>query len=462
MNQKRAIRARILSIAGAAVLGAGAFCLALNPQTGLNTGSVICLSDVEAPAFQYDKAEQQLSIPNAAAAELEAIAAELPQNVKILDFTGNQNITLEDVDAVLPMFPDVEQVTLLDTTLTDEQLKDLIVRHPDTFFLCSLDFAGKQFPTDSDIIDITKCPTTVQETKDTIPFFPRLNKLIMSYCGIEYDEMEALNQSYPDIYIVWTVSVGRDEVRTDSKFFYPAGVSEDNLPGDAHLVNLRYCHDMVAVDIGHAFKVTNCEWVTDMPHLRYLIIAYTKISDLTPLSQLKELVYLEAFCIPITDYSPLLGCTALQDLNIGMTKGDPEPLSHMTWLYNLRWNQGGNNPATRDRVMMLPEQLSDTNVVLTDEPVNIGGNWRYLPNYYVFRDIINALYFGQDYTAFHWGQDSARRIMSTGKGKDLFVGDVLAEILRERIDSGEPMIGIKNIDSEKAELLYQYLLNSKP
>lgn len=462
MNQKQAFRAGILGIAGAAVLGAGAFCAVLNPQAGLNTGSVICLSDAEAtPVFPYEEDTQKLSISEATAAELEAAIPELPQKVKILDFTGNQNITCNDLEALLPLFADVRQVTLLDTGLTDSELKDLITRCPDVFFLCSLDFAGKTFPTDSETIDISKCPVTVEETRAAIPFFPRLKKLIMSYCGIDNDTMEELNQSYPDISIAWTVSIGRDEVRTDAKFFFPAGVSESNMPKDEHLVYLRYCHDMVAVDLGHT-TATNCEWARYMPHLKFLIIADTQISDLTPLSGLKELIYLEVFRTPVTDYSPLLGCTALQDLNISITEGDPEPLSHMDWLFTLKWNRGANNPETHDRVVALAEQLPDTNVVLTNDGLSIGGYWRYLPNYYVFRDIIGGVYFNQQEPETYWGQTNSYHILATGRSKDKFAGDVLAEIVRKFIDEGKPIVGIKNIGSEKAEILYQSLLNSNP
>ena len=51
--------------------------------------------------------------------------------------------------------------------------------------------------------------------------------------------------------------------------------------------------------------------------------------------------------------------------------------------------------------------------------------------------------------------------MACDGGKS-FCADTLAEIVRERIDNNEPIIGLKNTDSEKAEILYETLLNAKP
>lgn len=292
-----------------------------------------------------------------------------------------------------------------------------------------------------------------------LPYFPKLQKLIMSDCGIDDEAMDALNRRYPEISIVWTVQIGIVPVRTDDVIFFPAGVSESNMPSNEELKKLRYCTEMVAVDIGHA-KATECEWLEYMPHVRYLILADTLITDLTPLSNLKELVYLEIFRMDLHDYSPLLGCTALQDLNIGTTYADPEPISQMTWLHNLQWNHGADDPETRDAVLQLAEQLPDTNVTI-DTWRNVGGAWRYLPNYYVFRDLIGGKYFNQLFPSLFWGDRDAAKILGCEQNKSKFAGDVLAEIVRKRIDSGEPIVGVKNIGSEKAEVLYQTLVQSR-
>jgi len=369
-------------------------------------------------------------------------------------------VSLEELEQALPLFANLRELDLTGTGLPEEACKALADSLSGVFVRCELTLAGKRFPTDAGQIDLSNCPVTPEEVEEQLPYFPRLETLDMSFCGIADADMDALNRRHPDVAIVWTVVIGMVKVRTDAIYFYPA--EYNYYPTGEEMKALRYCTEMIAVDVGHT-RATDCEWLRYMPHVKYLILADTNIRDISPVGTLKELVYLELFNLNISDYSPLLGCTALQDLNIGTTHADPEPLSKMTWLHNLQWHRADYDPDTREAVLKLPEQLPDTNVVLypRKKARNIGGPWRYLPNYYVFRDIIGALYFNQDQIADYWGQEDGARIMAC-EHSDTFVGDVLAQIVKERMDSGTPIIGVKNVGSEKAEALYESLLGANP
>lgn len=384
----------------------------------------------------------------------------IASDVQSMDFTGIP-VAQQELARILPLFPSVTEVNLTGTNLTDAELKALAGQFPDIFFLCTMDFAGKPYSTDTTEMDISKCAVSVEEVEALLPFFPCLKKLDMSHCGIDDETMDALNRRHPEVSIVWTMKIGLVTVRTDDTIFFPAGVSEYNMPDNEELQKLRYCTEMVAIDIGHT-NATECDWVANMPHLKYLILADTLITDLTPLSNLKELIYLEIFAMDLDDYSPLLGCTALQDLNISSTFADPEPLSKMTWLHNLMWNYVLDDPEIRDEALKLEEQLPDTNVVLKSYRRNIAGLWRHIPNYYVFRDLLNANFFDQTQTYDLWGRTDAGRILGCDNGNARFAGDILAEIVRYRIDNNLPIVGIKNVGSEKAEILYQSLINARP
>jgi len=384
---------------------------------------------------------------------------EISTGADSIDLTG-VSLTVSELSRMLPLLSGAEEILLKDTSLTDRELKDLILQFPDIFFLCDLDFAGKPVSTDSTEIDISGMPITVEETKELLPCFPRLEKLIMSHCGIDNESMDALNQRYPDISIVWTLEIGRMIVRTDDTIFFPSKHGEHNLPSHEELQKLRFCREMVAIDVGHS-KATDCNWAANMPKLKYLIIADTKITDLTPLSDLKELIYLEAFGLDLTDYSPLLGCTAMQDLNIGTTFADPEPLTRMPWLHNLFWHGVLKNEALREKALLLEQQLPDTNIVLETPRKNIGGMWRYLPNYYVFRDLLDADFFNQEYTGMFLDKKDAQKILACDHGAEAFAGDVLAQIVRYRIDNNLPITGIRNTDSAQAENLYESLCQSR-
>lgn len=366
--------------------------------------------------------------------------------------------SFEELSAALPLLPRLEMLNLTGSRLTDEELKTLIRQFPEMFLSCQLDFAGEPVSRDAETVDLTGREFTLEDLENGISWFPKMKKLILGQCGIADEDLDALNNRYPDTRIVWSMQVGLVLVQTDDIVFYPAKISETHLPTDEDLARLRYCTDMIAVDVGHS-RATNCEWAAYMPHLRYLILADTWITDISPLSNLKELVYLELFTTKVTDYSPLLGCTALQDLNIGTTWGDPAPIAQMTWLHNLHWHNGAERRQYREAVRELPDKLPDTNVLLKADR-NTGPPWRYVPNYYVFRDIIGGLYFNQGLLRY-WGPEDQDKIMAT-EYNEAFAGDVLAEIIRYRIDNGIPIPGLKNLDSEKAEILYETMKNARP
>ncbi len=376
----------------------------------------------------------------------------------ILDLSGTA-VKADTLTEYLPLFSNLQQVILTGTELTSEEKMALCDSLPGIPVCCELPLAGQHFLTDSTELDISGCPVSVEEVEQMLPYFPQLEKLDMSFCGISDEEMDGLNQRHPAVSIIWTVTIGEVKVRTDAVYFYPA--ESNYYPTNEQMKKLRYCTELVAIDIGHT-RATDCEFLWYTPNVRYLILADTGITDITPVGNLKELLYLELFNLRTKDYSPLLNCTKLQDLNIGTTHADPEPLSKMTWLHNLQWHRADQDPATKEAVLKLPEQLPDTNVELypRKKARNIGGGWRYIPNYYVFRDIIGAKYFNQDQIRDYWGDADGDRIMACEDGRS-FSAYTLAQIVRERIDRGEPIVGLKNTDSEKAEILYQTLMDAE-
>jgi pyruvate,orthophosphate dikinase len=96
-------------------------------------------------------------------------------------------------------------------------------------------------------------------------------------------------------------------------------------------------------------KIKNCDFVAFMPHLKYLILADTKVTDLTPLTGLKELAFLELFMLDIKDYAPLESLTGLEDLNLYYTFGDPKnPL-----LVSVRSGARASMPGMMDTILNL-------------------------------------------------------------------------------------------------------------
>ena len=288
----------------------------------------------------------------------------------------------EEMLRLIPYFENLESVTLTDCWGNLEAARALRKAFPDLDVTWRFSFKGLALDEFTEKLDLTGIPMTVEETEKLLDHLPNLTYVDMTDCGISNEDMDAMNLRHENVQIVWTVNLGRwFRIRTDVTWFMP--VQCDFYPRGNDLENLKYCHDIVAMDLGH-MEITNCNFVAYMPKLKYLIIADTKIKDLTPLTGLKELIYLEIFLTQVTDCTPLLTLTNLEDLNMCYTGCDPEIIAQMTWLKNLWWT----NCWRQD---LLTKSLTNTHMEFYTHS-STGKGWRELPNYYAQRDI-----FGMDY-----------------------------------------------------------------
>ena len=230
----------------------------------------------------------------------------------------------------------------------------------------------------------------VQQVEDALQLLPRLSKLVMCGCGLTDEQMAALCEAHPEVRFVWTVQIGPHEVRTDATGFSTANPSKYTNPNasdeynekvrttkrlqEGDLEPLRYCTDLVALDLGHNYLTdADLEVIASLTKLEILILADNKITDISALSSLKELQYIELFMNRIEDVSPLAGLTNLIDVNIcniGLT--DLSPLYQMTWLERLWY---GMNPASTEDEQALAAALPDCacNYTTRDET---GEGWR--------------------------------------------------------------------------------------
>lgn len=309
----------------------------------------------------------------------------------VLDLSGIPMENTVLLEKLLPEISSPRKILLYDCGLSDPQIMAMADHWRNFEFVWNMRFGGKSFSTDSEEIDLTGVPLKSTHALELrLKYLPNVKKIILSDCGLDSPTLDALNRRYQDIRFVWTVKLGRLSVRTDETWFMPVKFKARVETKD--LAEFKYCTDMICIDIGHMW-VDNCDWAAYMPNLEYLIIGETKISDLSPLKELKKLKYLELFTIPVKDYSPLLGCTGLEDLNLGLTYGDPDIIAQMTWLKNLWWcdANGVHDPQRREAVTRMCSELSDTNIAIyIDHPTASG--WRKLPNYYKMRDILGMFY----------------------------------------------------------------------
>lgn len=244
------------------------------------------------------------------------------------------------------------------------------------------------FATDDDypLPDMTEeTAELIARVEEAAAYFPNLERLIMCGSILDNEAMASFREAHREDYkVVWTVQCGGMVARTDTPYFMPTKYHvyyfQDHESG-----NLKYCEDMVSMDVGH-MSIKHVEWAAYMPNLEYLVLAHTDVRSIEPLRNCRKLKFLELDWSASKDLSPLLDCTALEDLNLGNTSGDFSPIEEMTWLKNL-WMVGCSSGA----VYRISQALTETKIVSTGS-ATVAGGWRDLPNYYAMRDALGMYY----------------------------------------------------------------------
>ena len=298
------------------------------------------------------------------------------------------DISGEDLELALKLLPELKNLALAGELPAAEKTAELLKQYPQVHFDWEVEICGKVVSVDTVELDLSGIVVEdVTRIEEKLGYLPRLETVIMCDCGVSNEEMDALNRRHEKIRFLWNITLGPYiTVRTDLKAFISRPYK--CYLNDEWAYNLRYCTEMVCLDLGHN-NITHCEFVAFMPDLKYLILADTEVSDLTPLTGLENLIFLEVFLTPVTDYSPLATLTALEDLNICYTQGkDGAPLMQMTWLKRLWWSSCRMSKEDRS---LLRETLSNTEIVM-NQYSSTGGGWRKGQNYFDMRDML-----GMDY-----------------------------------------------------------------
>ncbi len=282
---------------------------------------------------------------------------------------------------------------LRDQRYSLEEMEAISSQYPDVEFLFSFEIAG--VPTDStaEHLDLSgHTLNTPDEIGDYIPYMPNLTQVDMCGCGLTNEEMETLCSTYPDIKFVWTLTLGVWQLRTDAVAFSTLSSADNPVKLTSEQLDiLKYCTDLVALDLGH-HNITDLNWATPLSKLKILILACNNITDLTPLSQLKSLRYVELFeNRAITDITPLAQLPHLQDLNLGSCFNieDFTPLLEISSLERLWVNF---TCITGKELSLFDQLLPDCKVCYLPDSGATDGGWRTHERYYAMRDMFENNY----------------------------------------------------------------------
>ena len=242
--------------------------------------------------------------------------------------------------------------------------------------------AGRTLSSLMPVLDFNNCKISDYEAfAIELSQFPCLTRVELCGSNLSNEQMEGLQNLYPNVKFVWNLRLGNYwTVRTDQVAFTTnKGPGPDLTSADVE--QLKYCTDMVALDIGHN-AVKDVSFLNYMPKLRILILVDNRVSDLTPVASCKDLVYLETFVNPIRDITPLTNLVNLIDVNISYNRfTDITPILHKPRLERLFVTHCGLSQVQLDQ---LKAEYPNAQIEYTVSQ-SIDAGWRLNPRYKAMR-----------------------------------------------------------------------------
>ncbi len=253
-------------------------------------------------------------------------------DTKTLDLSG-KTIDLAELGAKLRGLANLKSVVFGEETFALADQITLANAYPKVAFIWNVQLL-EDFAVRSDVTDLDLRKYTVPDAaafSDALVLFPNLKMLDMCGSGPSDEEMAAIRARYPQVKVVWYIHIYNWVIRTDIKGFstgnrsrFPNGGGRyvpDGKLFSYHKIHakdlevLKYCTDMIALDVGHCTRLENVDFLKYLPNLQYLDIALCNLEDISVLENMHDLVYLQMMYNYISDPSPIKNNTKLRYVN---------------------------------------------------------------------------------------------------------------------------------------------------
>lgn len=280
---------------------------------------------------------------------------QIPSTAESLDLSQAADADVSALPELLASFPSLKSVNFEGHTVTLAQIDELQASFPDIAFSFSFELFGQPVTTDTTLLELSGYPlSSPDEVIEQLKYLPNLTEADLFDCGLTNEQMEQLVAGLPNVKFVWMIQVGAWEMRTDITAFskgnrkvFPGNMGRfvDEAQANLHdedIVPLKYCTDLVFLDLGHGNRITDLTPLSGLTKLRALIVSMNKIVDISPLQSLTNLECLEIYQNPITDISTVTLLPKLRYLNCSATLFDDiTPLLglqnlEMLWFVNVR------------------------------------------------------------------------------------------------------------------------------
>ena len=222
----------------------------------------------------------------------------------------------------------------------------------------------------------------LDQIREALDSMPRVSYLKIEDCGVSDEAMAELRDEYEGrVKVVWRVHFGGFSDLTDTKIIHAVAPEQGTYLNDKMCQVLRYCTETEYIDLGHD-PLTSIEFCRYMPKLKLAIFSYNDITDLSPLESCPELYMLELFCCPhLSDLSPLAKCENLELLNFAFTAvTDISPLYD---LKKLRLLDGARNAIPQEQIDEITARMPDCRMTFEGDDIHeVGWRKEYQGKYY--------------------------------------------------------------------------------
>lgn len=284
-----------------------------------------------------------------------------------------------------------ERIDLTGYRLTVRQIQDVTARCADRTVDWQLDVDGVPVTPDMTELDLSghDLAGLGVDLYELFGMLPNLARADICKTGFTNADYAALQDTFPDIRMIWEIVWHHWTFRTDVVAFSTMKTcAQTFFLYDEDAQYLRYCTDLVALDLGHN-RVHDWSFLQYMPNLKILIAVDNQVEDLSWIQYTPKLEYLEFFVGYVTDLSFLQYTPNLKDLNISYNR-----VSDATYLYNLPnlerlWMEHTRIPYSE--FQKLKEAYPNAQIVRNGEG-SIDQGWRTHERYYAMRDMFKNNY----------------------------------------------------------------------
>lgn len=314
-------------------------------------------------------------------------------------------ISSEELPSVLEqmkLIPNLSSINLMDSegnsTLGQEDVKCLLEAAPNAQIRYQFELFGKTLSCQDETVEYVNIPVGdegEQQIRSALDIMPNCTYFKLDNCGVSNEVMASIRDDYPDKKIVWRVFFGRTfSALTDETVIRATHQLNDN-----NISQMHYLTDVVYMDIGHNDPLTDISFCANMPNLKLLIVSGSAITTADGLAGLKNLEFAEfCFCGYMTDISALESCTGLKFLNISATR-----VSDLTPLKDLKLERFNclriPSVSSRSKAAFIEEHPDCLSVFEGRQPYGYG--WRYSDRGYTFLE-----YYATMRKIFHYDDAS--------------------------------------------------------